>query len=229
MIPGHLHLSRWLPDYHWANWRPALVTTSRKPIKQRWPLQCSVLHLKHQDYLTNCTKSWNQCIPSIFMLVVRMPYAILTTEDAWGCLHWPALDSRQVISGKSNGLLPGWWKVIMRIYNDTVHRYICIWISNHKPSKLWYEITYPFPNFNGTAIEVWEWLSNFILYFIMDVIINSCCCISHHRELFGQLMTRVCIYLPLCSKPILLVDSQYKGPVNSLAPGRFQFNFRFSS
>ena len=23
------------------------------------------------------------------------------------------------------------------------------WISNHMPSKVWYEITYPFPNFNG--------------------------------------------------------------------------------
>ena len=29
------------------------------------------------------------------------------------------------------------------------------------PEKVWYEITYPFPNFNGAAIEVWESLSNF--------------------------------------------------------------------
>ena len=27
------------------------------------------------------------------------------------------------------------------------------------------EITYPFPNFNGTTVEVWEWISNFIPYF----------------------------------------------------------------
>ena len=26
------------------------------------------------------------------------------------------------------------------------------WISNHKPSKVWGEITYPFPNFNGCTI-----------------------------------------------------------------------------
>ena len=28
--------------------------------------------------------------------------------------------------------------------------------------KVWHEITYPFPNFNGEAIEVLEWISNFI-------------------------------------------------------------------
>ena len=32
------------------------------------------------------------------------------------------------------------------------------------------EITYPFSNFNGAAVEVWEWINNFIPYFKMDVI-----------------------------------------------------------
>ena len=31
--------------------------------------------------------------------------------------------------------------------------------------KLWGEITYPFLNFNGETIEVWELLSNFIPHF----------------------------------------------------------------
>ena len=35
---------------------------------------------------------------------------------------------------------------------------------------MWDEITYPFPNFNGGVVEVWGWVSNFILHFIMDVI-----------------------------------------------------------
>ena len=31
---------------------------------------------------------------------------------------------------------------------------------------MWNEITYPFPNFNGTPVDVWEWLlSKFILQF----------------------------------------------------------------
>ena len=35
-------------------------------------------------------------------------------------------------------------------------------------------ITYPFANFNGRAIEVWEWISNFISHFIIDVITYPC-------------------------------------------------------
>ena len=38
------------------------------------------------------------------------------------------------------------------------------------PSRVWHEITYPFLNFNSCTIEVWGWISNFILHFIMDVI-----------------------------------------------------------
>ena len=38
------------------------------------------------------------------------------------------------------------------------------------PSKVWDEILYSLPNFNGGTIEVLEWMSNFISYFIMDVI-----------------------------------------------------------
>ena len=34
------------------------------------------------------------------------------------------------------------------------------WISNHIPAKVWDGITYPFPNFSGCTIEVWEWISN---------------------------------------------------------------------
>ena len=36
------------------------------------------------------------------------------------------------------------------------------WISNYVPGKVWGEITYPFLNFNGTTVEVYEWISNFI-------------------------------------------------------------------
>ena len=36
--------------------------------------------------------------------------------------------------------------------------------------KWWGEITYPFPNFNGVAVEVWERINNFTPHFIMDII-----------------------------------------------------------
>ena len=48
------------------------------------------------------------------------------------------------------------------------------WISNCMPSKMWNEIMYPFPNFNGTVVEFWEWISNFIPRFVRDVITYPC-------------------------------------------------------
>ena len=47
-------------------------------------------------------------------------------------------------------------------------------ISNHMASKVWDEITYPFPNLNGWSVEVWEWISHFIPHSIMDVITYPC-------------------------------------------------------
>ena len=43
-----------------------------------------------------------------------------------------------------------------------------VWISNHMPNKVWDKIIYPFPNFNGCTVKVWEWISNFIPQFIKD-------------------------------------------------------------
>ena len=54
---------------------------------------------------------------------------------------------------------------------NMVKNFFPVWISNNAASKVWDEITYPFPNFNGGTVEVWEWLSNFIRHFIIDVII----------------------------------------------------------
>ena len=48
---------------------------------------------------------------------------------------------------------------------------ILAWKSNPKPCKVCYEITYPFPL---ASVEVWEYISNFIPLFIMDVIIYPC-------------------------------------------------------
>ena len=54
---------------------------------------------------------------------------------------------------------------------------LLIWI-NFNPSmdftymdyKVWGEITYPFLNCNNVAFKVWEWISNCIPHFVMDVI-----------------------------------------------------------
>ena len=47
---------------------------------------------------------------------------------------------------------------------------IPIWISNYIHSKVWDDFFYPFPNFNGCTVEIWEWIIYFTPLFIMDVI-----------------------------------------------------------
>ena len=51
---------------------------------------------------------------------------------------------------------------------------ILAWSSNYIHYKVWHEISYPFPNFNGAAVEVWEWISNFISHFTEYVVIYPC-------------------------------------------------------
>ena len=41
------------------------------------------------------------------------------------------------------------------------------------PCKVWDEISYPFPNFNGATVEVWEWVRNAIALVMIDVIIPA--------------------------------------------------------
>ena len=43
-------------------------------------------------------------------------------------------------------------------------------VSNYIKYKAWDDITYPFPNFNGATVEVWEWINNIhpILYWACD-------------------------------------------------------------
>ena len=67
---------------------------------------------------------------------------------------------------------------------------ILAWISYHTPSKVWDEITYPFPTFNGCAVEVWERTSNFIPQFIMDVITYPCS--EGFHEICCNVSTAVC-------------------------------------
>ena len=61
----------------------------------------------------------------------------------------------------------------------------CTWIeinlaliSNDIPSKcqckMWDPLTDLFPNSEGCTVEVWEWISNFIPHFIMELITYPC-------------------------------------------------------
>ena len=71
------------------------------------------------------------------------------------------------------------WDLARMIWNNTQRKrtpwygltLMPAWISNHMFSKVWHESTYPLPN--CCAVDVWELISNFIPYFIMNVIINQ--------------------------------------------------------
>ena len=69
-----------------------------------------------------------------------------------------------------------YWRIYVSLALDDFnkHRLTLAWISNHTPSKAWDEITCPFPNFNGCSVEVLEWIRNFILHSITDVITFPC-------------------------------------------------------
>ena len=81
-----------------------------------------------------------------------------------------------VIQDSVKNLAVKGWNITPCIHNITVDikgpfhwrglTLIPAWISNHMLSKMWYEITYPFPNLYGATVEVWEWIRNFIPYFI---------------------------------------------------------------
>ena len=47
------------------------------------------------------------------------------------------------------------------------------WISNYTSYKEWNEITYPFTNFDDVAVEVWEWISYFILHVIECILMQT--------------------------------------------------------
>ena len=84
--------------------------------------------------------------------------------------------------------LSQWWSRYMSPYGVTKPQWfntwgpfyrhgftlIPVWIRNRMPSEVWDEIIYPFPNFNGCTVKVWECISNFIPHFITDVITYPC-------------------------------------------------------
>ena len=51
--------------------------------------------------------------------------------------------------------------------------FIPAWISKSISYKVWDEITYPFTNFNGATIEVWEWISNPTLYYRVSTALSK--------------------------------------------------------
>ena len=69
-----------------------------------------------------------------------------------------------VALGKYSSIIPG------SFYQ---HGLTLIPALNRMPSKLRDQIRYPFPNFNGRIVEVWDWVSDLIADIKLDVITYS--------------------------------------------------------
>ena len=72
------------------------------------------------------------------------------------------------------------------------------WISDYIHFKVWGEINYPFPNFNGATVEVWEWISNFIPHFTWHVITHPCWDQSYSVLVFYHTRCGPCLVNLIC-------------------------------
>ena len=66
-------------------------------------------------------------------------------------MHW--LKVREIITCQLVSLLLAWSNFNPTVENKYIHYIVRGGITN------------PFPNFNGTTVEVWEWIDNLIAHF----------------------------------------------------------------
>ena len=94
-------------------------------------------------------------------------------------------------------------------------------ISNHIPSRVWDEITYPCPNFNGCTCEVWEWISFFISHITIGLItyharINTLRPRQNGRHFADDIFK--CIFLHENVSIAIKISLKFvpKGPINNI-------------
>ena len=130
-----------------------------------------------------------QLSPCIYNFSTRTIRASRNAMPAWYFFHAEPLISRFSLEKYITLLQQLWQTVLMwNLYpifislNQLAVKITpaesFLWMHLHQfqylSSIVWDKITYPFLNFNGTTVEVWEWISNFIPCFIMDVITYPC-------------------------------------------------------
>ena len=115
----------------------------------------SIVHGKKILVFVEKVPSWILLLPLAPLLNTCHCYLQISSQNSGfpGCFCVPNIGGLVQDCGNSRG--PG-----------------LTWI--HIQHKVWDKITYPFPNFNGCAVEVWEWISNLIWHLIMDVITYPC-------------------------------------------------------
>ena len=68
--------------------------------------------------------------------------------------RWHCIFIITIYSKRNRPLLLTWFTLTL----------ILAWLRNYTNNKVLNKITYPFPNFNGATVDVWEWICTFIKY-----------------------------------------------------------------
>ena len=79
-------------------------------------------------------------------------YVIILIEHSLGLLYWRPLRHK-------------FTRIILLCTNTYTY---------HLDFKVWDKITYPFSNFNVCTVDIWEWICNIILHFMINVITYPC-------------------------------------------------------
>ena len=127
-------------------------------------------HLSDKRSMSNkgCNNGKDQCVHSL--IYIYYIYNSAPPSAAYIC-QWIESALVHIMACYAFGAKPLSEPMLDYCQMDSL---IPAWIKNYMSSKVWEEITYPFPNFNGCTIEVWEWISNFISHYIRDIITYPC-------------------------------------------------------
>ena len=151
--------------------------------------------------------------PNVLKCAYGLTLGYMFVVDRWvgcsypyspGLIHWHC-DSHKTATVPGLYFRRVWAKLAGVPLTDMV--YLESWHWRVITCRVWDEITYPFPNFNGWTVDVWEWISNSIL----PTVYNGCSYLpmpglklSHvnegslvhvaNRDKIQQSTTRVCIF-----------------------------------
>ena len=104
-------------------------------------------------------------IPALVRMMARRhyqsswdsPYYVRSVESVNSLMNQDSMN-RQTISIYIAKIVAD---ILVPILRQTTNNHTNITLTVLPPGEIKDQITYLFPNFNGAAIEVWEWISNF--------------------------------------------------------------------
>ena len=148
---------------------PGAIVGGLQPIWASWDLQARSVPISHQPFVDGLAPTPHAIWISHLFKEIQITIAVVFSTPSEECSFLPSYDLPCGHRGFSWGS-----------FNYHGLTLIPAWIINYIHSKVWSEITYPFPNFNGWTVELCEWISHFIAHFIMDHV-TTCGGWSHSK------------------------------------------------